>query len=1003
MTPEQRKLEEEQIKNSFSELQKKLEDLKNEVQIENDDSKKQEKNDEIQKLEKELSEMKSLIDTLSSLQEADLQSLKTKLESLKTAIQSFKWEVVNLQNEKAPTPTTYELLKDSDTTKRLLTIISSNPDKFNKIPWESAEVKLEYMFSKIRNSIVLFMKNKLWDSENTEKIINNTIAPAFERSLMELLRDQWNEANVNMLKRMDKISFEGFNELVKWVSNFAKKASWSYNKFSQWMNAVDYLSVHNGILRQPNKSEVLSNPLKFQEYMNDDRFASNAFSPYASISDNIFKIDENQTFEFGLSLQEKQKVLSEIWNIQVVNNPKTTALIAGMLDKPEKFFKATEWLQKTANSLLDSVNSLNSVTKIFWVDILWEITKAPEKRGFLFKIMDFVCKLIWITWWLEWIVKKWRMDRMNLTDEKNENISQIFKKYKESARENISLNITDENSCKTALNDFAVTDPQNNSSTRWDYLRDSIAENMNVSLISPAIVQQAIKQQIIWWDCINREVITVNWKQHEKFIIDSNKFTPDTKKALAHYHLANMKNHLENYNQNDLKDFYTNVHSTEDVALCITASLYADKNDVIEWVKAKVFLPENYGSVRTDGTVEDSSSSNINLPELSTTEKAEMQNLVEQSKVPNTINYLNNSTYKKYLNIIENDLNLPRYALECVCKQESRWNLYSWNKILWSSAWAKWLFQFMPWTADIYMKHNQLSTKYWKIFTSRDEFLKDPLASAWAAWIMYSEFMHKYNYNFQSSLACYNRWIGNYKKHFGNKNLSSWDLAKLPVETKWYVEKISKDILEHNWDSSNDVLLADLWKYSWSSWNPETPESNNELLIWPRLLAHNKDEIWWLWNSIMNGFQWLNNKSQFPNMDWIVWKNTQTHPNRFNSQNDVLAYKNSHPDVKSFMFYFWANNNNNQQTLSDIKKRSEWLESGWIQPVLCTCVWENSEKTPWLKELNQQLIGLWKEKSWPVVDFAKSNNNWDIDLSSDWVHPKSYSPMTNIVNSLLQA
>jgi len=1003
MTPEQRKLEEEQIKNSFSELQKKLEDLKNEVQIENDDSKKQEKNDEIQKLEKELSEMKSLIDTLSSLQEADLQSLKTKLESLKTAIQSFKWEVVNLQNEKAPTPTTYELLKDSDTTKRLLTIISSNPDKFNKIPWESAEVKLEYMFSKIRNSIVLFMKNKLWDSENTEKIINNTIAPAFERSLMELLRDQWNEANVNMLKRMDKISFEGFNELVKWVSKFAKKASWSYNKFNQWINAVDYLSVHNGILRQPNKSEVLSNPLKFQEYMNDDRFASNAFSPYVSISDNIFKIDENQTFEFGMSLPEKQKVLSEIWNIQVVNNPKTTALIASMLDKPEKFFKATEWLQQTANGLLDGVNSLNSVTKIFGVDILWEITKSPEERGFLFKIIDFVCKLIWITWWLEWIVKKWRMDRMNLTDEKNENISQIFKKYKESARENISLNITDENSCKTALNDFAVTDPQNNSSTRWDYLRDSIAENMNVSLISPAIVQQAIKQQIIWWDCINREIIRVNWKQQEKFIIDSNKFTPDTKKALAHYHLANMKNHLENYNQNDLKDFYTNVHSTEDVVLCITASLYADKNDVIEWVKAKVFLPENYGSVRTDGTVEDSSSGNINLPELSTTEKAEMQNLVEQSKVPNTINYLNNSTYKKYLNIIENDLNLPRYALECVCKQESRWNLYSWNKILWSSAWAKWLFQFMPWTADIYMKHNQLSTKYWKIFTSRDEFLKDPLASAWAAWIMYSEFMHKYNYNFQSSLACYNRWIGNYKKHFGNKNLSSWDLAKLPVETKWYVEKISKDILEHNWDSSNDVLLADLWKYSWSSWNPETPESNNELLIWPRLLAHNKDEIWWLWNSIMNGFQWLNNKSQFPNMDWIVWKNTQTHPNRFNSQNDVLAYKNSHPDVKSFMFYFWANNNNNQQTLSDIKKRSEWLESGWIQPVLCTCVWENSEKTPWLKELNQQLIGLWKEKSWPVVDFAKSNNNWDIDLSSDWVHPKSYSPMTNIVNSLLQA
>jgi hypothetical protein len=43
-----------------------------------------------------------------------------------------------------------------------------------------------------------------------------------------------------------------------------------------------------------------------------------------------------------------------------------------------------------------------------------------------------------------------------------------------------------------------------------------------------------------------------------------------------------MKSHLENYNDNDLSDFYTNIHSTEDLALCITASLYADKDDVIE-------------------------------------------------------------------------------------------------------------------------------------------------------------------------------------------------------------------------------------------------------------------------------------------------------------------------------------------------------------------------------------------------------------------------------------
>jgi hypothetical protein len=61
----------------------------------------------------------------------------------------------------------------------------------------------------------------------------------------------------------------------------------------------------------------------------------------------------------------------------------------------------------------------------------------------------------------------------------------------------VSLSITDENSCKTALNDFAVTDPQNSSSTKGDFLRDSIAENMDVSLISPAVIQAAIDGQIL--------------------------------------------------------------------------------------------------------------------------------------------------------------------------------------------------------------------------------------------------------------------------------------------------------------------------------------------------------------------------------------------------------------------------------------------------------------------------------------------------------------------------
>ena len=211
------------------------------------------------------------------------------------------------------------------------------------------------------------------------------------------------------------------------------------------------------------------------------------------------------------------------------------------------------------------------------------------------------------------------------------------------------------------------------------------------------------------------------------------------------------------------------------------------------------------------------------LRDLTSKEIREMENLVEQSKNVNNINYLENSTYKKYLNIIERDLNLPKYTLECVCYQESMWKLYSNWHIIWSSAWAQGLFQFMPSTADGYIKNNKLKEKYWKTFTSKEEFLKDPLASAWAAWIMYSEFMNKYNYDLQSSLACYNWWIWNYQRKIWKRNLEEWDLEKLPKETKKYIENITKNLLEHN-SVSTDNIFADLWKFTR---NKENIDSNN--------------------------------------------------------------------------------------------------------------------------------------------------------------------------------
>lgn len=217
------------------------------------------------------------------------------------------------------------------------------------------------------------------------------------------------------------------------------------------------------------------------------------------------------------------------------------------------------------------------------------------------------------------------------------------------------------------------------------------------------------------------------------------------------------------------------------------------------------------------------------------------------------------------------------------------------------------------------------------------------------------------------------RYIINWDKNYERNWKRIWDMYK----------EYAEDYLNKIWRGRNINIKIDN--------NP------NNILIdgSPELLATNNTEIWWLWNSMMVGFQ-SRNIIKFPNMDWVVWMSTQTHPRRFKSKEDIIDYKNNHQNIKSFMFYFWANTTNNKQTLSDIKNRSEWMQEVWIQPVLCTCIWEDNH--PHLTDLNRQIIEMWKENNWPVLDFAKEYNNWQITMWNN-LHPDGdwYTAMAGMI------
>jgi hypothetical protein len=68
------------------------------------------------------------------------------------------------------------------------------------------------------------------------------------------------------------------------------------------------------------------------------------------------------------------------------------------------------------------------------------------------------------------------------------------------------LSVTDANSCTTALAEFTLTDLDKDSTTKWDHLRDVMAENMNINLLYVGTVQQTL-----WNSYLKKEIVNVNW------------------------------------------------------------------------------------------------------------------------------------------------------------------------------------------------------------------------------------------------------------------------------------------------------------------------------------------------------------------------------------------------------------------------------------------------------------------------------------------------------------
>ncbi|MDR2190049.1 MAG: hypothetical protein LBP53_02415 [Candidatus Peribacteria bacterium] len=98
-------------------------------------------------------------------------------------------------------------------------------------------------------------------------MISTVLTPAIEWYLMDFLKQNQHDNNVGDLTLAEGISFETFTGLFSSVSTFAGKATATYGKGKSLLKAIDFLSIHSDVLSKASQSDVLRNPLKCKEFL----------------------------------------------------------------------------------------------------------------------------------------------------------------------------------------------------------------------------------------------------------------------------------------------------------------------------------------------------------------------------------------------------------------------------------------------------------------------------------------------------------------------------------------------------------------------------------------------------------------------------------------------------------------------------------------------------------------------------------------------------------------
>ncbi len=662
--------------------------------------------------------------------------------------------------------------------------------------WEIADFTIEKFAKDINTTVESYLRESFKISWSESLTVSDTVISSMsigiQFAMMDALTKSWSDGAdffTSFSKTDTDDASSTFTGLTKtfsseWMFGKLFGGVGKTNQFYLLANKVE--SCITFITRYCGEWKTLGDWTKVEKIANANEFRKLFDNPLwwdstalLSKTPEDFGLTASDAAVGDLSDTDKDELKNIVNNENMPINKKTVEAIMKSLPTAQNFLKKRSGYKDKA------VDIMWALTKIFNKDVFWLGTigsiigihnplelfggKDGKKK---WGVVNFVLRIMWFQNGMEELYKESINRQLTLTVEGKQFITDTLADY--------DTLVTGWNAATKTITALGLTslapDVQAKIPTEYDHIKKALYTNITKSdiLLDPsALASMKIEVDTSEKDADGKPII-----KYDKTLITEDKVAVYLKTTIP----ALAKN----------KDFITGIKTSDEFMLSLTGWMIYGYGTCFS---AAVALGMEPISKYTENDVDNTDVAYEDIDETD----PDLVDLVATASTNKERNYAETEIFTDYLHSLEAKNNLPYGIMINLMKAESGGKLYAADgTILWSSADAQWLFQFMPSTAKSYI------VKLWYAESDYEKIFTNPVIGAKACAMLLKSNIDD-GKNTINALACYNRWAGGISADTWGKWVDETTLSNIPKETQRYVLKIGYDMLAY---SGKDTIIT---------------------------------------------------------------------------------------------------------------------------------------------------------------------------------------------------